>query len=286
MVRPGAVAGWPSRRLALGDDRVAQNADPAIDLDLDDISRLHPQGWLAGKADPFRRARGNHVARRQRRPSRAVRDQGWDVEDQIVDPGVLDFAAVEPRHQVQLGWIGDLVSGDDPRPKPARRVEILARGDRVLELDVPDRAVVEAGIAEDVAHCVALGNVAAWLADNQGELAFVIKVAGNFRAHHRLVVRHERVYEPQKDRGVLGRRATGLGGVSTIIAASADYLVGISDRRQQYDLRHRHIRCGAVNLSGRTGKRAAGNRGAQGGAPIPEPAPQIHDPVTDNRAVG
>jgi hypothetical protein len=60
------------------------------------IARLHPQGRLAGKADPLRRTGRDHVACQQRRPIRAVRDQGRDVEDQIVDPGVLDLSAVEP----------------------------------------------------------------------------------------------------------------------------------------------------------------------------------------------
>src|SRR5947209_13953992 len=50
--RRGGAAGSPS---CLGDNRVAQHADAAVDLDLDDIARLHPQGRLAGKADPLRR---------------------------------------------------------------------------------------------------------------------------------------------------------------------------------------------------------------------------------------
>src|SRR5256885_11120783 len=54
---------------------------------------------------------------------------------------------------------GIFVGGDDPRPKAARRVEVLAGGDRVLELDLPDRAVIEAGVAEDVAQGVGFRDV-------------------------------------------------------------------------------------------------------------------------------
>src|SRR5438105_3824436 len=88
-VRRSRIAFISAAGSTLGDDRIAQYADPAVDLDLDDIARLHPQGRLAGKSNPFRGAGRNHVALHQRRPVRAVRNQGRDVEDQIIDPGVL-----------------------------------------------------------------------------------------------------------------------------------------------------------------------------------------------------
>ena len=58
------IAGAPQqdglRRLrpesALGDNRVTQNPEPAVDLDLNHVARLHPQRRLAREADPFRRA--------------------------------------------------------------------------------------------------------------------------------------------------------------------------------------------------------------------------------------
>ena len=132
---------------------------------------------------------------------------GQPVEDQIVDPGVLDLHAVEPRHQVQPCRVGDLVRGDDPRPKTAPRVEILAGGDRVLELNVADRAVIEAGIAEDVAQCLRLGDMTAGLADDERQLALVIEIAGDLGAHHRLVVSNQGVDEAQKDRRIFRRCA-------------------------------------------------------------------------------
>ena len=65
---------------------------------------------------------------------------------------MLDLFAVEPRHQVQARRIRDFVGGDDPRSKAAGRVEILTGGNRVLKLNVADRAVIEAGVAKDMAQ--------------------------------------------------------------------------------------------------------------------------------------
>jgi hypothetical protein len=52
---------------------------------------------------------------------------------------------------VQASRIRDLVCGDDPRSKAAGRVEILTGGNRMLELNIADRAVIEAGVAKNMA---------------------------------------------------------------------------------------------------------------------------------------
>src|SRR5215813_5120612 len=52
---------------------VAQRTD-AGDLDLEHVTGLHPQWWIAAMADPFRRAGGDHVTRQERREVRAERD--------------------------------------------------------------------------------------------------------------------------------------------------------------------------------------------------------------------
>ena len=54
----------------------------------------------------------------------------------------------------QAGGVRNLVRGNDPRPKAAGRVEVLAGSDRMLELNVSDRAVVETGVAKDMAQRV------------------------------------------------------------------------------------------------------------------------------------
>src|SRR5437660_2016918 len=139
---------------ALSHNRISQNADAAVGLDLHNVAWFHPQRRLAREADPFRRAGCNNIPGDERRPIRAIGNQGRDVEDQIVDAGMLHLLAVEPRHQVQASRIRDLVCGDDPRSKAAGRVEILTGGNRMLELNIADRAVVEAGVAKNVAKRV------------------------------------------------------------------------------------------------------------------------------------
>src|SRR6516225_7481180 len=52
---------------------VAQRTD-AGNLDLEHVTGLHPQWWIAAMADAFRRAGGDHVARQERREVRAERD--------------------------------------------------------------------------------------------------------------------------------------------------------------------------------------------------------------------
>src|SRR5580704_4106497 len=76
----------------------------------------------------------------------------------------------------------------------------------------------------------------------------VVEIARDLGAHHRLIVRDQGIDEPQEDRRVLRRGAAGLGGVGTIIAAGADDLVRVGDRRQQSDLRQRDIRRPALYL--------------------------------------
>jgi hypothetical protein len=63
---------------ALGDDRIAEHPNPAVDLDLDHVTRLHPQGRLTSKADPLRRAGRDDIAGDQRRPINSTRS-GWNV---------------------------------------------------------------------------------------------------------------------------------------------------------------------------------------------------------------
>jgi hypothetical protein len=53
---------------------------------------------------------------------------------------------------VEAGRVRDLVGCNDPRPKAAGRVEVLAGGNRMLELNISDRAVIEAGVAKDMAQ--------------------------------------------------------------------------------------------------------------------------------------
>jgi hypothetical protein len=53
---------------------------------------------------------------------------------------------------VQASRVRNLIGSNDPRPKATSRVEVLAGGNRMFELNVSDRAVIEAGVAEDMAQ--------------------------------------------------------------------------------------------------------------------------------------
>ena len=113
--RSNSAVAQPQPSATIGLRRVP--IPPSISTSTTSPGFIH-KGGLRGEADPLRRAGRDHVAGHQRRPVGAVRDQSGNVEDQIVDPGVLDLPAVEPRHQMQPRRVGNLVRGDDLRPKP------------------------------------------------------------------------------------------------------------------------------------------------------------------------
>jgi hypothetical protein len=53
---------------------------------------------------------------------------------------------------MQAGRVRGLIGGNDPRPKAAGRVEVLTGSNRMLELNVSDRAVVETGVSKYMAQ--------------------------------------------------------------------------------------------------------------------------------------
>jgi hypothetical protein len=69
------------------------------------------------------------------------------------------------------------------------------------------------------------------LSMNDGQLALVIEISRDSRAHHRLIVCDKGVDQPQEDLWVLRRRAARLGSVGAVIATGAYDLVRIGDRR-------------------------------------------------------
>src|SRR5262244_1527737 len=86
----------------------AQGAD-AGDFDLEHIAGLHPYRRIAAVADALGRAGRNHVARRERGEVGAERNDVRNGVDEQASARMLHLLAVEPRHQVELGWIGQLV---------------------------------------------------------------------------------------------------------------------------------------------------------------------------------
>ena len=90
---------------------------------------------------------------------------------------VLPLLAVEDGLDFQGVGIGDFILGDEGRAERTEGVERLAAAplaaSKIL-LPIAGRDVVAAGVAEDVVEGVFLGGVLAGLADDDGELAFVI----------------------------------------------------------------------------------------------------------------
>src|SRR5262249_46072500 len=83
---------------------VAQRAD-AGNLDLEHVAGLHPQRRIAAMTDPFRRAGGDHVARRKRREVRAEGDDLRHGIDQEIGAGLLHLLPVQSRRERETGRI-------------------------------------------------------------------------------------------------------------------------------------------------------------------------------------
>ena len=166
----------------------AQHADPG-DLHLQHVAGLHEQLRIAAVADALRRAGGDHVAGRERGEVGAERHDVRDRIDQEIGAGALHLLAVEPRHQRQLGRVGDFVGGDHPWAQRPGAGKILARGHREF-LEVAHAAVDEAGVAGDMLERALLRDVAAALADHHRQLALEIELrrdrsGGSSRPHGR-----------------------------------------------------------------------------------------------------
>src|SRR3546814_2962868 len=72
----------------------------------------------------------------------------------------LQDGSVHPGRQLQSTDVTNLVRGYDPRAKTARTGKILARCvERCVKLIVPDRALIEAGIAKDMVESLLARNM-------------------------------------------------------------------------------------------------------------------------------
>src|SRR5579859_2312739 len=144
------------RRLLLVCDGVAQQPD-AVDLDLDDVARLHPQRRGSAGADAARRARHDDVARLEPREFRAILDLARDIENHLADGRVLHDLAVETGLQPQRAEIAGLVRRHQPRTECAGIRKILARRELMrVALVVADAALVVTGVTRDMAPAIFL----------------------------------------------------------------------------------------------------------------------------------
>jgi len=106
---------------------------------------------------------------------------------------------------------------------------------RVLRDQVGGSDIVDAGIAEDVLAGLLLADIAAVLADDDAEFAFVDNVAGiGFRPADRLAVRQERARRLEELERLVLRHHVQAGGQSMKIVPQADHLAR-HRRRQNLD---------------------------------------------------
>ncbi|MNT69920.1 hypothetical protein D3C72_2082670 [compost metagenome] len=100
---------------------------------------------------------------------------------------------------------------------------------------VAHRAFVQAGQARDVAPGVFGGDAASGLADDDGDLAFVIQLLGFRWAQQGFAMAHERTRKAREHAGVGGRRAAVLVFLVAlaVVHAHADDFFWRRNRRQQ-----------------------------------------------------
>src|SRR6185312_4153544 len=95
------------------------------------------------------------------------------------------------------------------------------------------RAVVVAGVAGDVAPAIDLGDAAAALADDHGDLALVVEHGRLARQDHRLAVADLGVGAAREDRGLLRRLTPAFDAVLLVVQADAEDLLRPPDHRQE-----------------------------------------------------
>src|SRR5690606_23429931 len=169
---------------------------------------------------------------------------GCRVKAGLADACPRAGAAVQPGLEPEPRGAGLLVRGDGPRPERAARVKILARGPlQAVALEIAHAAVVEARVARDVLHGPLARHAPALLADDDGELAFVVELDRFARPHDRLQMADEAVREAHEDHGILGPLAAHLLDVRQVVDADAEEFRGrIGDRGAEADVGEREIR--------------------------------------------
>src|SRR4029077_5750364 len=236
--QPNRISPTPrqSGALRLVGDAVAQKPDP-VDLDLDDISRLHPKRRRAPGPDAAGRAGHDHVARLQPRERRAVFDLARNIEDHLADGCVLNHLAVEAGLQPQWCEIACFVRCHHPGPESAGLRKILAGRELMrVPLKIAKAALVVTGVSCDVVPGILAGDVAAWLADDDGEFALEIEIFRDTRPDDVAKMPGLAVGEAAEHGGICDFGAAGFHAVRFIIEANAEDLVRIGYHWQPGDV--------------------------------------------------
>src|SRR5690606_556783 len=175
--------------------------------------------------------------------------------------------------------------GDEDRADRAGRVEILALGGVELGVAHPvsDRAFVTERQAGDMFEGAFARDAAAFLADNDDDLAFIVELWAFGRTQDRLFVTDERVRRAAKEARVflLFGIVLVLGVAVGAVHADADDFLRRTDGRQECDIFQRMVRL-TVRYLREFAERAGAEQVEEAG--IFRALRQIDDAVPDNGA--
>ena len=216
------------------DHAVAQLAD-AFRFDFDDIAGHKIPRRIEPRAGAGRRSRHDDIAGHQRGEGRDVVDQIAEAENQPAGAVVLAQFAVDARREPDVGDLGFIGVGHQPRAEAAGGIEILALGD--VEFRVPHPVADGAFVAEadrgDVVQRRAFRDVAAGLADNQNHFALVVELRRGARANQRRPMTDEGARRAHEHARIFRRVLAVLvfGVAVRIVDADADDLFRRGNRR-------------------------------------------------------
>ena len=134
---------------------------------------MEEAGRVEADADAAGRARSDDGAREEGRTLGDGVNQFGDGEDEFACRAVLTAFIVDFRDDVER--VGSGIAQKDIRPDRAERIQALAVEPLdVVGLQVPCRDVVEDGKAVDVVHGFANSDIRAFLANDDGQFAFIV----------------------------------------------------------------------------------------------------------------
>jgi hypothetical protein len=110
-----------------------------------------------------------------------------------------------------------------------------------VALPVLNASLVVAGVTCDVLERAACRNVAACLADHDGEFVLIVKVVADLRLHQRLLMSDLAASKARKQRRLFGDGPADLGNVIAVVESDADDLAGIRNDRSERNLVERIV---------------------------------------------
>ena len=132
-------------------------------------------------ADPGGCTRQDNRSNWQRRIPAQELDQGRDIENHVLRVGILESFPIDPGADAECIRIEDLIGGDKPRAHRSKGVEGFATaplGSSPVPLPVTRTDIIRHGVSKDMIEGALTGDIAAGLADHNGELSLVVDLCG------------------------------------------------------------------------------------------------------------